>query len=612
MIIEELIQHFGKPKKCSDGYFVQCPCHDDSKNSLHITQNEKGIALYCHAGCQTKDIIKAVGLKMSDLFAEPLTPPPKAEIVAKYKYYDLTGQFVAEKYRYSDKHFNWKQPNNVWKKPDIPLLYNWQNAKKYDTVYFVEGEKDVDTLAALKLPAVSVPDGAKTNLKWLPEWTQFFSGRNVVIIPDNDDAGRALKDICVDNIFSAAKAIKVLDLKKIWSTIPAKADVTDYLNNGGTSEKLIDLVKRTSSLQNKKDFSEYKHTNAKDLQKASLPAVKVLVMDILPEGTSLLAAPSKIGKSWFVLDMGLSIAAGRSFLSHDTVKHNVLYLALEDSLNRLQSRMNKILAGDEAPENFHFWINAPRLDNGLIDVLTDFVKVYDIKLIIIDTLQKIRGAAVKNEGAYDKDYREMGELKQFADSNNISLFFVHHTRKMKDEDDSFNMISGTNGIMGAADTAYTLIKDKRDSENAVLHITGRDTPQISDVVHFDSDVWKWVRVGDLAEIQKLKHKQMHNGDPVVRTIVELVRANGSWKGQMSELLLEGERITGDDIADSARQLGSRVRKMIKELAFYNNISVDISKNGNAGKIYHFRRLINDMAECINGTINTTIDEEPPF
>lgn len=348
-------------------------------------------------------------------------------------------------------------------------------------------------------------------------------------------------------------------------------------------------------LEKSNKYKDFKLVTAEELQKANLPPTKFLVDEILPEGTSIIAAPSKIGKSWFVLDMGLSIAAGKTFLSHKANTNGVLYLALEDSWSRLQSRMNKVLGGVPAPRSFYYMVKAPTLDTGLINMLTDTIKAHpEIKLIIVDTLQKIRGAAQRGEAAYAQDYREMGMLKEFADKNGISTFFVHHTRKMKDDDDAFNMISGTNGIMGAADTSFALIKDKREDENAVLHITGRDVAQTSDLVRFNKDVWKWERVGDYSQIKQQREKFDHDNNPIVKTIVALLdeSQNGWWSGRMSELLEEGERIIGEEIADSPKKLGCDVKKLIEPLKKYNNIITDIAKNGNSGKMYHFHRVAN--------------------
>ena len=342
--------------------------------------------------------------------------------------------------------------------------------------------------------------------------------------------------------------------------------------------------------------------SAKELKKADLKPVDFLIKNILPEGCSMIAAAPKIGKSWFVLDMGLSVASGETFLSQETQKANVLYLALEDSENRLQDRMNKVLANGEAPDGFYFVTKAPTMDNGFIESLDEIVTALRIKLVIIDTFQKIRGTAKKNESPYQHDYREMGALKTWADSKGVSLFFVHHIRKMLDENDIYNMISGSQGIMGALDTTYLLYK-KRDEEKAVLHITGRDVMQRSDVITFNTELYKWTVIGDFGELQKQQRKHIHNSSPIVKTLIKLLDENGgTWRGNMTDLLCEGERITGEDIAETPRKLSFAISKMTKELSFYNNIVVNSSKNGSGGKMYSFTRtstVINDVYADFN-------------
>lgn len=162
----------------------------------------------------------------------------------------------------------------------------------------------------------------------------------------------------------------------------------------------------------------------------------------MAEGTSIISAASKAGKSWFVLDMGLKIAAGKSFFNKQTKQAGVLYLALEDTKKRLQDRMNKVLNGNPPPELFYFATRAPTLENGLLEVFKNHMKEHpETKLIIIDTLQKIRASASHREGTYQQDYREMGQVKEFMDEQGVSVLFVHHNRKMKDNDDPYNMIS---------------------------------------------------------------------------------------------------------------------------------------------------------------------------
>ena len=98
----------------------------------------------------------------------------------------------------------------------------------------------------------------------------------------------------------------------------------------------------------------------------------------------------------------------------------------------------------------------------------------DTKLIIVDTLQKVR-EAVSDSYSYSSDYEVIGKLKQFADRYGVCVLIVHHTRKQP-AGDSFEMISGTTGLLGCADGALLMQKEKRTDSRATLEVVGRDQP----------------------------------------------------------------------------------------------------------------------------------------
>lgn len=331
--------------------------------------------------------------------------------------------------------------------------------------------------------------------------------------------------------------------------------------------------------------------SARDLQKANLPPVKFLVEEMLPEGTSLLTAASKIGKSWMVLHLALCIAAGEPFMGRKTQQCGVLYLALEDSLNRLQERMNKILQGKPAPEHFYFSTRSPDMDHGLLDMLDEHLEQHpETKLIIIDTLQKVRGQAISSkEHAYAQDYREMGNVKAHMDEKGVSVMFVHHNRKMKDDDDPFNMISGTNAIMGAADTVWTITKAKRDSVEATLHITGRDVFQSDTVITFNQDTGTWKAIGAEADVTAAAEWAKYHINPIVKTIKALLEQSPEkrWDGPMKDLLEAGKVIAETLLAPNAQQLGYAIRNLEPDLYRYDNIIHWAPSNGTGGKRHYF-------------------------
>lgn len=335
---------------------------------------------------------------------------------------------------------------------------------------------------------------------------------------------------------------------------------------------------------------------ASDLNKKQLPPVRFLVDGILPQGLALLSAPPKYGKSWFVLDLCLCVSTGSDFIGHKTTKAGCLYLALEDSENRIQSRMRKLLRGMPAPDNFAFVINAPDLDNGLLGQLEGFLKQKpDTGLIVIDTLQKIRGGYSRNESAYKCDYREVGAIKAFADRNRILVVLVHHLRKMADDGDPHNRISGTNGIMGAADTSLVLSRAKRTDSETTLSITGRDVDAEELLMRMDEEC-RWHLTGSKDESQRKKAYAKYLDNPLVKVIRQLVFDNGGvWRGRMKALNDASVSILGDKFLEDneLRKYPGKLRAIKDDLERYDGITYERLLNGanGGGSDYVFKSFV---------------------
>lgn len=197
-----------------------------------------------------------------------------------------------------------------------------------------------------------------------------------------------------------------------------------------------------------------------------------LIDGLLYSGVYLFAGAPKVGKSFLMAQLAYHVSLGISLWGYEVRKSTVLYLALEDDYHRLQSRLYRMFGTDSA-DNLYFSTYANSISEGLDKQLKGFISEHpDTKLIIIDTLQKIR--EVGGDGySYANDYQIIAQLKEFAGTYGLCLLLVHHTRKQQ-ADDKFDMISGTNGLLGAADGAFLLHKEKRTSNSAVLEISGRD------------------------------------------------------------------------------------------------------------------------------------------
>lgn len=332
--------------------------------------------------------------------------------------------------------------------------------------------------------------------------------------------------------------------------------------------------------------------SARDLQGKDLPPIRWIVVDLIPQGLTLLASPPKYGKSWWVLDLCLSVAAGDKFMNHRTEKSGCLYLALEDSENRLQERINRLTYGDEAPMGFDYTITAATLDTGLIEQLETYLtQAPNTSLIVVDTLQKIKGQATKNESAYADDYRQMTLLKRFADDHGICVLLVHHLKKGKGEGDVFERISGTNGIFGSADTAIVMQKEKRSDKETTLHITGRDVVADDEVIEFNKDSCRWECKGSIDEVEERRLAIEYESDPVVQTVKKLLEESPDWTGTATDLFNACIEITGTPPDKTPDSLGRRIRSTAKMLFTRDQIFYfPPGRNGGSGGRKHtFRK-----------------------
>lgn len=226
--------------------------------------------------------------------------------------------------------------------------------------------------------------------------------------------------------------------------------------------------------------------------------IRYAVPGILPEGSTLMVGPPKIGKSWAVLDMLLAIAAGGKALGTLDVgeARPVLYLALEDGDRRLQDRCRKLLRGESIPREFYYLTHVP--PGHVVDVVADWTARFaDGAVVALDTLGKVMPPALPGESAYQRDYRVGGALKRLADERaGLALLTNHHDRKAE-SGDFVDSVSGTHGLAGAADTIIVLTRPRQETEGT-LKVTGRDIPEGEYALSF-KDGMSWQVYGqDLA------------------------------------------------------------------------------------------------------------------
>lgn len=236
-----------------------------------------------------------------------------------------------------------------------------------------------------------------------------------------------------------------------------------------SEENFLEMQRRLDRIND----PAYLHTmTLNELYETSYTSRPPIIGGLLYPGTYLLAGAPKVGKSFLVAQLAFHISTGQPLWGFPVQKSTVLYLALEDDYRRLQDRMFRMF-GVESTDHLHFATCAKQVGAGLEEQLELFLREHpDTRLIIIDTLQKVRELGGEAY-SYAGDYEIVGKLKTFADKHGICLLLVHHTRKQP-ASDKFEMISGTTGLLGCADGAFLLQKERGTTMNGTLDVVGRD------------------------------------------------------------------------------------------------------------------------------------------
>lgn len=303
--------------------------------------------------------------------------------------------------------------------------------------------------------------------------------------------------------------------------------ITDEDSESKETEKYLKVCQRTML---RMVDPAYLHTvSMNELYETVYPSRPPLIDGLLYPGTYLFVGAPKLGKSFFMAQLAYHISTGLPLWNFTVKQGTVLYLALEDDYKRLQERLFRMFGTDSA-ENLYFSISAMQLGNGLEEQLQRFTQEHSgTNLIIIDTLQKIREIG-GDSYSYANDYEIITRLKQFANDSGVCLLLVHHTRKQQ-ANDRFDMISGTNGLLGAADGAFLLQKEKRTSNDATLDISGRDQQDQRLYLKRDPETLAWIL--EKAETELWREPP----DPILEAVASVVtEAHPVWNGTPTELV----------------------------------------------------------------------------
>lgn len=326
-------------------------------------------------------------------------------------------------------------------------------------------------------------------------------------------------------------------------------------------ESLADLAKQLRKIS---DPAYLPTVTMRDLFEQVYPGRPPVIDGLLYGGAYIFAGAPKVGKSFLMLQLAYHVSTGLPLWGYKVHKGTVLYLALEDNHRRLQERLYRMF-GEDSTDKLRLAIYAKSLGGGLEAQLKQFIAENpDTRLIIIDTLQKVREAG-GDKYSYASDYELICRLKQLVDETGTCLLLVHHTRKQQ-ADDQFDKISGTNGLLGAADGAFILQKEHRTDSTASLDISGRDQQDQRLYLKRDENRLSW----DLERSETQLH--LEPKDKILEAIAAMLsESTPEWSGTATELAA----LLGLDMKPNA--LAMRLNVRASKLLYDYNIRYESSR-----------------------------------
>jgi hypothetical protein len=451
---------------------------------------------------EAKQFLERGGFALPAPIMPAAKTPPRGPIVATYDYRDAAGTLLFQACRHEPgeagkkKSFSQRRPDpdraGAWigNLAGVPrVLYRLPEllAAPGRAVFVCEGEKDVDALAGLGLVATCNPLGAG---KWEQGYTDALSGRHVVIIADKDDVGRKHAETVKAALAGTAASTVVLEM-------PGEQvkDSSDWLAAGGTRDQLEQLVTAA-----RKAPRNPRILRLADLLDMTFAPTREILPGVLQEGTALFTGRPKAGKSWTAMHLSFVVAQNGIAFGHIQADGgDVLHLALEDGRKLVQKRFRTLLRGGTVPERLHVATDWPRLGEGGLTQIEEWLQDHPkAAMVVIDTLQAVRGDGDAKKSLYQRDYEALAPLTELAHRYSVAIVIVHHTRKMEAAD-VMDTISGSTGLTGAVD-ALMVLSRKRFGPEAVLSITGRDIEEHEMGLLWDQELSQWNHTGSAEEL----------------------------------------------------------------------------------------------------------------
>ena len=387
-------------------------------------------------------------------------------IKAVYPYIDEHGELHYEVIRFEPKDFRQRRYENghaYWNLQGVtPLPYNLPEVLAHPSrpVFLTEGEKDVERLKELGLIGSCNSGGAK---KWDPALNKHFQGRKIIIVPDNDEPGRAHAKVLIEQLAGVAAEVRVLELPGIKE----KGDLSDWIAAGGSRAKLVELAKTAPLAKDWQVVAEPPRLPILTLSEiAKLPPVTWLIKDLIPkQSLAMIYGEPGGGKTFTALDIALSAAHGINWHGHESARGQVFYVAGE-GVGGFRKRIAAWHKHKDLPEAAPFYL-IPRAVN-----LLDDAEIYDllqtieacrdpalpVAMVVFDTVARCMIGGDEN-AAQDmgKAVRNMDVVREAI---GCAVVPIHHSGK-----DSNRGARGSTALIGAVDVS---VRVERDTERVTI------------------------------------------------------------------------------------------------------------------------------------------------
>jgi KaiC/GvpD/RAD55 family RecA-like ATPase len=468
---------------------AQCPAHEDKIESLSIKEELDGkVLLHCHAGCRVQDIVHALNLHLWDLFPGPgkadllpVTQYKLEDAVERYEYVDEHGEHLYTVARFEPKAFRMFGPNGERGRGIRRVPYNLQMVLRNpgEDIFIVEGEKDADYLAREHDLVATTNEGGAG--KWDPNWAKYFEGRDVYIIPDNDDPGRKHASQIAESLHEVAQKVAVVNLPGDRKGYDISDYFTDYFMEeflamvGGAREWVPDDVLGDVIVGDGLETGTIKPVTWREVWETP-PAKPFLEIDgsvfAYEREIVRVSGDPGVGKSFLLLALTFAQAMGTQITEHVQFQGGrSLWVDEEGSSDILMERIRLMhkanfedVVMDRLDANMMYFLN-----NGIFldqpqarEQLFRYVDEYKPAVVVIDSATRIH---LLNENSAS-DMSRLHELafKPLSREYGCTVFIVDHTRKVGygEQDDTVHGTRGSGDKGAAVDRIWYLAnRDKR-------------------------------------------------------------------------------------------------------------------------------------------------------